>query len=141
MNVLFHAFILFFSALSLPIYGESYSIKTTMRWENQGNNKSFKEPKSYHHDYFNHDTWNSTRTGSAYSHHFNKYNAQNFHDHFIAHGYTEKEVLQQRSLYMFDEFVKFAQTYSSYKCTIQQLHTELKNLNIIHVLFNNYMRN
>ncbi|HLC07341.1 MAG TPA: hypothetical protein VJJ26_04075 [Candidatus Babeliales bacterium] len=102
-----------------------------MRWENQGNNKSFKEPKSYHHDYFNHDTWNSTRTGSAYSHHFNKYNAQNFHDHFIAHGYTEKEVLQQRSLYMFDEFVKFAQTYSSYKCTIQQLHTELKNLNII----------
>src|SRR5690606_27773788 len=28
-------------------------------------------------------------------------------------------------------FVKLAQTYSGYKCTIQQLHDELKNLTII----------
>ena len=131
MNVLVYASMLFFSALSLPIYAEYYSIKTTMHWENQGNNKSFKKPQSYHHN--NHDTWKNTRTGSAYTQHyyFNTYNAQDFRDHFTNCGYIEKEILQQRSLYMFDEFVKFAQTYSSYKCTIQQLHAELKNLNIV----------
>lgn len=133
MNILFYTSILFFSALSIPTYAEYHSIKTTMHWGNQGNNKSFKESKSYHHNYSHQDSWNNTRTGSAYSHHyhFNEYNAQELREHFTHRGYTEKEILNQRSLYMFDEFVKFAQTYSSYKCTIQQIHNELKNLNII----------
>lgn len=133
MNILAYVSILFFSVLSTPAYAEYHSIETTMHWGNQVNSRGFKEPKFYHYNYSNHDTWNNTPTGSAYSHqkYFNKYNVQDFYDHFIAHGYTEKEVLQQRSLYMFDEFVKFAQTYLSYKSTIQQLHAELKNLNII----------
>ena len=133
MNALFYTSILFFSALlHVSAHAEYHSMQTTMHWANQGNNQSFKEPKS-HHNYTHNDTWNNSRTGSSYSHHYNlnKYNAQEFREHFTHRGYTEKEILNQRSLYMFDEFVKFAQTYSSYKCTIQQLHNELKNLNII----------
>ena len=34
------------------------------------------------------------------------------------HGYTENQILNQRCLYMFDEFVKFAQTYQA----IQMYH-------------------
>jgi hypothetical protein len=63
--------------------------------------------------------------------HFKTYNAQDFRDYFSARNYTDNEILNQRCLYMFDEFVKFAQTYSAYTCTIQQIHAQLKNLTII----------
>ena len=129
---LFHIFILFFSSLlPTPANAEYHSIQSTIHWGNQ-RNQSFKEPRS-DHGYAHNDTWNNARTGSSYSHrsHFPTYNAQEFRDHFTQRGYTEKEILNQRCLYMFDEFVKFAQTYSSYKCTIQQLHAQLKNLNIV----------
>lgn len=62
---------------------------------------------------------------------FEKYTTQDFQYHFAQSGYTEKEILHQRFLYMHDAFVKYAQTYSGYKDAIQKLHSELKNLSII----------
>ena len=132
----FFTFTLFSILAFSSVHPEYHSMQTTMYWSNQGNNKSFKEPKS-DHSYGHNDTWNNSRAGSGYSHHyhFDRYNTQEFREHFTQRGYTEKEILNQRCLYMFDEFVKFAQTYSSYKCTIQQLHAELKKLNIVQKIY------
>lgn len=131
MNVskLFHIFILFFSTLFFfPINTGHHSAKMIVHMGNHQNSRSIKE--SQFHNYSHHDTGNKSRIGSSYSHqsHFKQYTAQDFRNYFTHGGYTEKEILSQRCLYMFDEFVKFAQTYSSYTCTIQQLHAELKNL-------------
>jgi hypothetical protein len=59
---------------------------------------------------------------------FEKYTTQDFQYHFEQSGYTEKEILHQRFLYMHDAFVKYAQTYSGYKDAIQKLYSELRNL-------------
>ena len=98
----------------------------------QTDSRDIKQPTS-HHDFSHDNPWNNPRTGSSYSHkhHFDRYAVHDFKQHFTEHGLTENQILNQRCLYMFDEFVKCAQTYSSYKCTIQQLHAELKKLNII----------
>lgn len=87
--------------------------------------------QSYHSRVQDH-SWESPTIGSEPKHqpHFKTYDAQAFRDYFTARGYTEQEILNQRCLYMFDEFVKFAQTYSSYTCTIEQLHAELTKLTI-----------
>ncbi len=81
---------------------------------------------------FSHDSsWGDVGSGrsSVRPNNFKAYTAQDFHNHFVGRGYTEKEILNNRCLYMFDDFVKFAQTYSSYSCTIKELHAALKNLN------------
>lgn len=84
-----------------------------------------------------HDFSHNTRTNFSFDkspkhqHNFHNYTAHDFQKYFTEYGYTEKHILNQRCLYMFDEFVKFAQTYSSYTCTIQQIHTQLKNLNCL----------
>ena len=136
MNSSFYSSVFFFSALlSTTTYTEHHSIEVKTYWGNQKDTKNFKET-----------TWNNPRIGSSYNHqyHFDRYKAQDFRNYFTDHGYSEKEILNQRCLYMFDEFVKFTQTYSSYTCTIQQLHLELKKLNVIQKAYyyaqNNYCR-
>jgi hypothetical protein len=133
MNILFYSSVFFFSTLlSTATYAEHHFIETKIYWEIQKDSKNFKEPTSHHQHNYSHDTWNNPPIGSSYNHqsHFDRYNAQDFRNYFTNHGYSEKEILNQRCLYMFDEFVKFAQTYSNYTCTIQQLHNELKHLNV-----------
>ena len=68
---------------------------------------------------------------SVCANNFEKYTAQDFQHHFARSGYVERKILHQRCLYMHDAFVKYAQTYSGYKDTIQKLYAELKNLNVI----------
>lgn len=63
--------------------------------------------------------------------HFNHFTMQDFDDYFTARGYTESEILNQRRLYMSDEFVRYAQTYPSYKVVVQQIYAEIKNLNAL----------
>lgn len=120
-------FILFFSFVSFA-HANYPSAKIIINSNHYANTKT-----SHSHHFSHHDSSHTSRVGSSYSkpYHFKTYNTQDFRNHFDQRGYTEKEILNQRCLYMFDEFVKFAQTYSSYKCTIQQLHAELKNLNIV----------
>lgn len=96
----------------------------------QAHDRNFKAHRS-HHDFSHNNTGInfSFDKSPGHQHGFRNYTAHDFQQHFTAHGYTENHILNQRCLYMFDEFVKFAQTYSSYTCTIQQIHAELKNLN------------
>lgn len=75
---------------------------------------------------------NSTdHKSSIYYKNYKAPTAQDFQYHFDRMGYTETEILNQRCLYMFDGFVQYAKTYSDYKDTIQKLHAELKNINLI----------
>jgi len=86
------------------------------------------------HTDFSHDSTQSYFGGhglSVRAHNFEKYTPQDFQHHFARSGYTEREILHQRCLYMHDAFVKYAQTYSGYKSTIQRLHDELRNISII----------
>lgn len=86
------------------------------------------------HSDFSHDSTRSDFAGhglSGRTNNFEKYTPQDFQHYFVRSGYTEREILYQRCLYMHDEFVKYAQTYSGYKDTIQKLYAELKNLNLI----------
>ena len=99
-------------------------------FEHHTDNK-FDHHNRSHADFSHEKSWNNGNISPSHKHHFKQYNAQDFKQHFTAHGYTEYQILNQRCLYMSDEFVKFAQTHSSYKSTIQQLHAELKKLNII----------
>ena len=127
----FHTTTLFFSVLlCAPITAEHARVMLTFC--NQTHSKYSTNNKS-HHDFSHNSAWDKTHCdkGPINRYHFSEYTTQDFQRHFTAHGYTENQILNQRCLYMFDDFVKFAQTYSSYKCTIQQLHAELKNLNIV----------
>src|SRR5436309_1112433 len=128
----YRIFILVFSILTFTnIYGD-YTYKTNLDFKHQSHNKNTREHKS-HHDFSHNKTWDNSHSGrtSANKNQLSKYTAQDFHRHFTEHGYTNNEILDQRCLYIFDEFVKFAQTYSAYKCTITQLYTELQNLNFL----------
>jgi hypothetical protein len=129
----FHIITLFFSVLLCTTITAEYSTgEMTVHLGHQTHSKNFTNNKS-HHDFSHNRTWDNTNInkGSTDRHNFSGCTVQNFQQHFTARGYTEKQILNQRCLYMFNDFVKFAQTYSSYKCTIQQLHAELKNLNIV----------
>ncbi|HEX4069044.1 MAG TPA: hypothetical protein VHX42_03010 [Candidatus Babeliales bacterium] len=114
----------FFSLLFISAHAEHTFVAHV--WEPRANHTDHHNKS---HQDFSHDTSNNN-IHSSHSHkrHSNSYTAQDFKQHFATRGFTENQILNQRCLYMFDEFVKFAQTYSSYKCTIQQLHAELKNL-------------
>ena len=123
----FHIITLFFSVLLCATIAAEYStVKMTVHPEYQTHSKDFKS----HQDFSHNNGWTNVHANKNSSHrnHFSRYNAQDFQKHFSSHGYTESQILNQRCLYMFDEFVKYTQTYSGYKCTIQQLHAELKNL-------------
>ena len=127
----FHTVTLFFSVLlCAPATAEHARVMLT--FSNQIHSKDSTNNRS-HHDFSHNSAWDKTHCdkGPINKHHLSEYTTQDFQRHFTAHGYTENQILNQRCLYMFDDFVKFAQTYSGYKCTIQQLHAELKNLNIV----------
>lgn len=128
----------FFSViLCIPIYAEYSSSQPHLIFSalnNQAHNKDFTHDKS--HSDFSHNDIRSDFSGhrlSSRGNDFKTYMAQDFKNHFAKDGYTETEILNQRCLYMHDEFVKSAQTYSGYKSTIQRLYAELKNLNLIQI--------
>ncbi len=118
-------FIIFLIVLSTSLTAKDSHATIIHSWHQKDNTH-------YHHRShadFSHDaSRNNISTSPSYKHHFKQCSAQDFKQYFTSHGYTESQILNQRCLYMFDEFVKYAQTYSRYKCTIQQLHAELKNL-------------
>ncbi|HSC24758.1 MAG TPA: hypothetical protein VLB80_00885 [Candidatus Babeliales bacterium] len=129
----FHIITLFFSALlCIPITAEYSMVKMTVNSGNQTHSVDFTRNRSQH-DFSHNNKWDNPNVNKSSSHrnHFDRYTPQDFQQHFIAQQYAESQILNQHCLYMFDNFVKFAQTYSSYQCAIQQLYTELNNLNII----------
>jgi hypothetical protein len=87
------------------------------------------------HGDFSHDvTWG----GGSKDHkvlrginHLKSYTAQDFQHYFAERGYMTSEIFNQCCLYMLDEFVKYAQTYSGYEDTIRSLYAELKNLSLV----------
>ena len=123
-----HKIIIFFSTfLFASSNAEHTYVLHTLKHSPQSHSRNFNEHTT-HHDFSydptsNNHNWNKS---SSYKH-FSNYTTHDFQQYF-AHSYTENQILNQRCLYMFDEFVKFAQTYNGYKCTIQQLHAELKKL-------------
>jgi hypothetical protein len=54
------------------------------------------------------------------------YSAAQLALYFFYHGYTEEEILSQNTLYMSDEFVKFAKTLPGYEDAIISLHKKLR---------------
>jgi hypothetical protein len=117
--------IIFFSLLVAPAHAE-HTIHASFSWH-QTDNKD-----SHHHipnSDFSHDPSCNNDRAISHKHQFKHYKVHELKQYFTSHGYTENQILNQRCLYMSDEFVKFAQTFSGYKNTIQQLHTELKHLN------------
>jgi hypothetical protein len=141
MGSFFHYFqiiMLFFSiSLSRSVCSEqfygSHVIFTAFTHEIGRNSIADKSHRDFSHD--------DRRSGfgghglSRRANNFEKYTTQDFQHHYAQPGYTEREILHQRCLYMHDAFVKYAQTYSGYKDTVQRLHAELKNLNVIQKVY------
>ncbi len=125
----YHIFILFFSFfLFTSIYSEHPHFVTLSSWHQADKENSNRSTS--HSDFSYNNTWSHYKVSFPHKPHFSNYTAHDFKDYFTAREYTEHQILNQRCLYIFDEFVKFAQTYSCYKETIKQIHVELKNLNI-----------
>ena len=126
---LYTALLLLFSIFTtMPPICADYSHATV--WLNLGHQSHSRAESRLHHD-FSHENKRYNPgfdKPSVYKQHFSRYTINDFKQYFSACGYTENQILNQRCLYMFDEFVKFAQTYNGYKCTVQQLHVELKNI-------------
>src|SRR3990172_10634672 len=137
MNSFFHYFqiiTLFFSVLlCTPIYSEwssgSHVIWAEFTHEPSTNDRADRVYSDFSHKAVQNCFGGNGLSTSARS--FEKYTVEDFQHHFARSGYTEREILHQRCLYMHDAFVKYAQTYSGYKDTIQRLHAELKNLSLI----------
>src|SRR5690606_29342036 len=109
------------------------NVKMTINSNNETSKKNFTNNR-FEHYFSNHNTWNNNNfhRPSPYRHQFNtRTTTCDFQQYFTMHRYTENQILNQRCLYMFDNFVKLAQTYSNYEYTIKQLHAKLKNLNIL----------
>ncbi len=122
ISVLFlYAFI--FTSLS----GEYVPITFASNFSHRTFDKEFKEKSSA--DYScNNQTYDYGDSLSVHNSHFNTYTLHDFKDHFTTREYTESQILNQRCLYMLDEFVKFAQTYPNYKSTVEEMHAALRQL-------------
>ena len=113
----------FFSVLlCIPTYSEWFSGPHVVFpiFTNEAQNRDCTSDRV--HGDFSHDvTWGGfkDRSISVRSNNFKLYKASDFQHYFAERGYTSSEILNQRCLYMFDEFVKCVQTYSGYKDTIQ----------------------
>jgi hypothetical protein len=57
---------------------------------------------------------------------FQHYRADQFHQYFSHNHYSEKQILEQELLYLSDEFVKLAKTYSGYNQAIEDLHKKFE---------------
>ena len=129
-----HVFAVFFSVLlCTPIYSEwssgSHVIFTAFTHEPSKNDRADRVYSDFSHKAVQNCFGGNGLSTSARN--FEKYTVEDFQHHFARSGYTEREILHQRFLYMHDAFVKYAQTCSGYKGAIQKLHSELKNLSII----------
>lgn len=121
-----------FVLLYIPTYAQQNAfVQIAMTYGYQENNQDSR-PFKVSYNYVSYDKLSRLRAASLcyLQGNFSRYKAQDFHNYFTRHRYTEKKILSQRCLYMFDEFIKFAQTYTNYKCSLQQLYGELKNLNV-----------
>lgn len=129
----FRIFILFFSVFTFIMIYPEHSHTLVMQSWNQTDRRAYKESRLHPDFSYNNGSDNADCNRSpGYRYQFSKNTTnRDFQQYFAARGYTENQILNQRCLYMFDDFVKFAQTYSSYTCSIQELHAELKNLNIV----------
>ncbi len=127
----------FFVALFSVLYSTSFSsdwsncaqIKLsvfTHEYKKDSGNNSVHGDFSYDHTWNNFNDHGSSRNAKN----FDSYTIEDFQHRFGGCGYTESELLNQRCLYIYDAFVQYAQTYPSYKGTIQRLYAELKNLNL-----------
>jgi len=114
-------FLLFFSILMVTTICAEYAhiVAFTPHFLHETYDKSFQDNKS-HDDFFHNKSWDYH--GTTHKLPFQNYTAQDFKDHFVVHGDTETRILNQRCLYMFDEFVKFAQTYPGYNNAIKNIY-------------------
>ena len=124
----------FFIFLGIPIYSE-WSGVTHVRFStftNQGDSRD-RAGDRIHGDFSHEVSWahSKDRRGLSGINSLKSYSAEDFKKDFVECGYTESEILNQRCLYMLDEFVKYAQTYSGYEDTIRSLYVELKNLSLV----------
>ena len=116
--------------VSMSMCAEYHHATLTMNFT-QSNDRAIKETYRSNHDFSHNRECDHYGIFSTHQSHFNDYTVHDFRDHFIARGYTESEILNQRCLYMLDEFIKYAQTYSGYEDTIRSLYAELKNLSLV----------
>lgn len=59
------------------------------------------------------------------------YSMNDLKNYFTNCGYTEKQILSQTALYMSDEFVTLAKTYSDYQTTIQSLYKKIHSMSFL----------
>jgi hypothetical protein len=120
MNSFFHYFqmiTIFFSVLlCMPIYSEWSSdspvIFTAFTHEPSKNDPSADRVHS-DFSYGHRQSYFGSHGLSVGANNFEKYTPQGLQHHFTQSGYTERKILHQRCLYMYDAFVKYAQTYYS----------------------------
>src|SRR5579871_1093062 len=124
----------FFIFLSIPIYSEWSGGNHVIFFSFTHQRDSSNGDHNRIHGDFSHQ---SIRFGSHNSRRLKKtkdiksYTAEDFQQSFVERGYAESEILNQRCLYMSDEFVKYAQTCPGYKSKIREMYAELKNLNLL----------
>ena len=59
------------------------------------------------------------------------YTSKQLQAYFAHQGYSEQDILHHEALYLSDEFVKLAKTYSHYEDTIRALHDKFSNFNLV----------
>jgi len=127
-------FAIIFSLLScLPIYSEwsSYSHVTISPFTHKEQKKDYADNR-VRNDFSYDVAWADSRGyRSPGTYNFEAYTTQDFKHHCARAGYTQEEILNQRCLYMFEGFVKYAQTYPGYQSTIRKLYAELKSLSVL----------
>jgi hypothetical protein len=121
--------LLLFLLVSVSIFAEHHYGMVTIHFS-QSDDRRVKERRS-NCDFSHSKERDGYDTFFTHKPHLNNYTAHDFRDHFSARGYTESEILNQRCLYMLDEFVQYAQTYSGYEDTIRSLYAELKKLSLV----------
>ena len=107
----YQIFILFFFTLLFTLVYPSYHTAehtfVLPRYQTDSSNvRENKSPQDFSYD----KTWGNSNFNQSYAHkdHFDKYTTDDFKHHFTTQGYTENQILDERCLYMFDKFVKFA---------------------------------
>lgn len=66
--------------------------------------------------------------GSSREPDLHRCSAEQFEAYFTYHCYTEKQILEERLLYMSDEFIKLAKTCAGYELALARLHRTLHKM-------------
>jgi hypothetical protein len=90
------------------------------------NNRRFSAFPKYHSDY---------RHSSTHTIDLLTCSASQLALYFFYHGYSEKDILSENTLYMSDEFVKLAKTYPGYEAAITDLHKKLTKMTRLGMVF------